>query len=75
MAKHLSSHHECWFNEEDGTKVAGVRWKNPDGSIGGWVAETAKIDPTATVEFTAFVGPGVTVGPGMTVQSEEQLPK
>lgn len=35
--------------------VPAHRHKNPDGSVGGWVANTAFVAPTATVEATACV--------------------
>lgn len=49
--------------------VAAKRWKNPDGSVGGWVADTAKIDSSATIEFDAVVEPEAVVGPNVRVKN------
>jgi hypothetical protein len=62
--------HTCTFHEPDGSRVSAVRWTNPDGSVGGWVAQSAKIDPTAIVEFNAFVGPKQVVKAGEVVREE-----
>lgn len=62
--------HDCTFHRPDGSQVSGIRWKNPDGSIGGWVAQTAKIHPTATIEFNALVGPDAIVAADEVVSTE-----
>ncbi len=36
-------------------QVPAQRHKNPDGTDGGWVAATAKVDPTATIGTNALV--------------------
>lgn len=69
MKRRLKAVHTFTFNGTDGSKVEGVRWQNPDGSVGGWVAKTAIIDKTATIDFMAIVGPGVTIGPGEVVKT------
>lgn len=61
---------ECTFHLPDGSKVSGVRWQNPDGSAGGWVAETAQVHPTAIVEFNVMVGPNVVIKPGEVVETD-----
>ena len=44
------------FDFEDGNgPVPAARHKNPNGSEGGWVAATAKVDPTAFVGSNARV--------------------
>jgi UDP-3-O-[3-hydroxymyristoyl] glucosamine N-acyltransferase len=55
------------FNNEDGSKEDAYLWINPDGSVGGWVALSAKVDPTAYVHPEAIVEPGAKVGPGVVV--------
>ncbi len=41
---------------------------NPDGKEGGWVAETAKVDPKAWVEPNARVSGAAHVGPGVKIR-------
>ena len=44
------------FDFEDGNgPVAAKRHINPDGSVGGWVADSAIVEPSATVRFYAQV--------------------
>lgn len=69
----MAYRHECTFQLPDGSSVTGTRWKNPDGSVGGWVAKTAKVDPSATIEFNAMVGPDVVVEQGEIVQSDRVM--
>ncbi|MEP3998920.1 MAG: hypothetical protein ABJM12_00845, partial [Ekhidna sp.] len=45
------------FVTDSGHEVAAHRWKNPDGSVGGWVAETATIGKDSIVEIDAIVFP------------------
>tara|TARA_R110002124_G_scaffold153244_2_gene320279 strand:+ start:18506 stop:18751 length:246 start_codon:yes stop_codon:yes gene_type:complete len=66
-------HMEQSYFIENGRKVPGYRWKNPDGSQGGLVAKTARVDPSATIELHAFVGPAVVVGAGQVVKAGEVL--
>jgi len=63
--------HTCFFHEKGKKKEEGFRWTNPDGSMGGWVAKTARVHKTATVEFTAVVTPGQVVGPGKLIKGGE----
>lgn len=42
--------------------VPAHRHRNPNGSEGGWVADTATVHPTAIVAVGACVGPGARVG-------------
>jgi hypothetical protein len=39
----------------DGRPVPAARHKNPDGSLGGWVARSAYVDPRATLDAAAVV--------------------
>src|SRR5689334_2297497 len=39
----------------DGEWVLAARHRNPDGSVGGWVARSAYVDPRATVGWAASV--------------------
>ena len=50
------------FVEPDGTTESAVRRKNPDGTIGGWVARSARVHPSAIIEPDAIVEPGANVG-------------
>jgi UDP-3-O-[3-hydroxymyristoyl] glucosamine N-acyltransferase len=63
------SRRESYTFVVDGDEVAAKRWNNPDGSVGGWVAATAKIDSSATIEFDAVVEPKAVVGPNVRVKS------
>jgi len=44
-----------------GKEINCKRFQNPDGSIGGWVADGAIVDPGAYVELDALVGPNSVV--------------
>lgn len=63
----------------DGRIVDAIRWKNPDGSEGGWVAVTASIDPTvyigpnAIVCYAAKIGPGVELHDGSRVATNAHV--
>lgn len=57
------------FIEPDGTRIKARRRKNPDGSIGGWVADNAVVGPNAIVEPGAVVEPRAVVPSGLTVRS------
>lgn len=50
------------FVSGDGRRIKAKRRTNPDGSVGGWVAETAQVHPTAFVDLDALVEPGAVVG-------------
>ena len=52
---------------DDGTSVSAFRHKNPDGSLGGWVAADA------IVEDGAYVEPGAIVLPGRHVSKDERV--
>jgi len=63
------------FVLEDGAEEAAARWKNPDGSVGGWVAESAQVAKSATIEVDAVVGPNVVIRPKQIVRNGTlQLP-
>ena len=59
------------FIDVRGNIVAGHRYQNLDGSIGGWVADTAGVHWTATIRDGGLVGPGAVVGPREIVLSGE----
>ncbi|MDR3548527.1 MAG: hypothetical protein P4M11_09735 [Candidatus Pacebacteria bacterium] len=59
------------FYLEDGTRVPAHRRKNPDGTVGGWVADTAIVDAMAIVEVDAIVRPGAIVGIGAVIRNGE----
>jgi len=46
----------------DGRRVKATRRANPDGSVGGWVAENAEVHPSAIIDVDAIVEPGAIVG-------------
>ena len=50
------------FYDQSGREVAGHRHRNPDGSLGGFVAETATVPASAHVDRTSQVGPGMVLG-------------
>jgi UDP-3-O-[3-hydroxymyristoyl] glucosamine N-acyltransferase len=62
------------FVGPDGREVPGKRQINGDGTPGGWVAVTAKIDPSAVIEIDAVVEPGAYVGPGIRLRSGYIVP-
>jgi UDP-3-O-[3-hydroxymyristoyl] glucosamine N-acyltransferase len=57
------------FVDPDGRETTAHRRENPDGSVGGWTADTANIHPTAIVEPDAIVEPGAEVGPHQRVKN------
>ncbi|MFB9984940.1 hypothetical protein ACFSQQ_39850 [Mesorhizobium kowhaii] len=59
------------FVLRNGRKVAARRYVNPDGTIGGLVAETAVVESGAVIEVGAVVGPGARVSKGIRVKSEK----
>ncbi len=59
------------FAEENGRNVDAARHKNPDGSLGGWVANTATVDDGAYVEAGAIVPPGTHVKKGERIVAEK----
>lgn len=59
------------FAEDDGTTVSALRHKNPDGSLGGWVATNAFVEEGAYVEAGAIVPPGTHVSKGERVVAEQ----
>lgn len=50
------------FVDEKGRRIKAKRRANPDGSVGGWVAENADVHPSAIIDVDALVEPGVHVG-------------
>lgn len=53
----MSKENQTLFDFQDGDgPVPAHRHTNPDGSVGGWVADTAYVDPTAYVSPYALVG-------------------
>lgn len=61
----------CTFVNPDGSQVKGYRWRNPDGSVGGWVAATARVHPTAIVQLGAMVAAGAVIPEGAVVKKGE----
>lgn len=53
------AYESCVFKDERGATVVGYRHLNPDGEIGGWVAQTARVGRNVFVHRSASVGPGV----------------
>lgn len=72
MSSQLSS--SFAFVDSRGEKVEAVRHKNPDGSLGGWVARNAHVGHRAIVEPGALVEPGATVKIGQRVKRGERIP-
>jgi carbonic anhydrase/acetyltransferase-like protein (isoleucine patch superfamily) len=63
--------HTCTFVYPGGVKVTAHRWKNPDGTLGGFVADNAQVHSTATVELGGMVAPLAIVAPGQIVKQGE----
>ena len=59
------------FIAADGTKVPGHRRMNPDGTSGGWVADTASVATNAIVDYEAFVLPNAHVRSGQIVRNRD----
>ncbi len=57
----MSASHTFTFVDSRGRSEKGSRRLNPDGSIGGWVARSAKVHPSAVVQFDAIVEPRAVV--------------
>lgn len=55
------------FFRTDGRPEPGHRHVNPDGSLGGWVARSAKVPESAHVDFTSKIGPDVVLQEGETI--------
>ena len=53
--------HKLEYETIDGELIACFRHKNPDGSLGGLIAETATVPETCYVHPTSWVGPDVTL--------------
>ena len=62
------------FVDPDGRREKAFRRRNPDGTVGGWIAKTAQVHPTAFVEPDAIVEPGAVVGPQQRVKNGEVVP-
>lgn len=65
----MSASHAFTFVDPRGRKEKGVRRRNPDGSIGGWVAQSAKVHPTAFVQVDAIVEPKAVVSENAVVKT------
>jgi UDP-3-O-[3-hydroxymyristoyl] glucosamine N-acyltransferase len=48
---------EAVFESDSGKRTPAIRYRNPDGSTGGWVSPDAKIHPSAVIDARAVVGP------------------
>jgi len=65
------------FEMPDGKTVPGYKYTNPDGSLGGLVAQNAYVHNSAIIEEGAWVLPGATVKAhaviyrGITVEANE----
>jgi UDP-3-O-[3-hydroxymyristoyl] glucosamine N-acyltransferase len=59
------------FIDPNGHTERAVRRSNPDGTVGGWIAESARVHSTAIVEPDAIVEPGAVVGPEVRVRDGE----
>lgn len=46
------------------------RWRNPDGSIGGLVAENAVVPQSTFVPFTSMIGPGAVISVGKVIPKD-----
>lgn len=53
---------EITFISPRGDRVPGHSHRNPDGSVGGLVAENAQVDQTAIIEEGAIVCPNAVIG-------------
>lgn len=61
------------FVMSNGERVEAHRHRNPDGTIGGWVADNAKVSVHALVETGAIVGPRARVRAGRIVHTRKYL--
>jgi hypothetical protein len=59
------------FVLQDGQEISAVRYVNPDGRAGGWVAVDAQIHRGAIIEAGAIVCPGAVVEAGELVKDGE----
>ena len=58
-----------FMHGEDVELEGAYRWTNPDGTRGGYVADSAAVDPTAFIDSDAFVMHGAVVGPGARIKA------
>lgn len=58
------------FPQPDGTSVLGHRFINPDGNVGGWVADDAVVEEGAYIEVGAVVFPKSHIRAGEHVKPE-----
>ena len=63
------------FVDSRGNKVEASRHINPDGNLGGWVANNAKVGPGVVVEPGAFIEPRAVVKPGLRIKRGERVPE
>lgn len=64
-----------WRCMSDEKRNGWHRHTNPDGSIGGWVPDSADISPEAFVGQSAFVDPGSKLAAGQRVLDGQMLTK
>ena len=70
MSEHKSTFE--FVDEKTGEVVSAHRHVNPDGSVGGWVADTATVGAGAYVEPGALVLPGTIIPPGECVYAKDK---
>lgn len=66
-------HSSFAFVDGHGRTIKAVRHINPDGSLGGWVASTAKVGLGAFIEPGALIEPEAVVRPGQHVRKNERI--
>lgn len=55
----MSNFGTMFLTTPDGAKHELFRYRNPDGSIGGWVSVSSELCPDVVVDDSAIVGPGI----------------
>lgn len=63
----VSASHAFTFVDPQGRKEKGTRRRNPDGSLGGWVASSAKVHASAVIHPEAIVEPKAVVDANVVV--------
>ena len=56
------------FESSDGDDVSAVPFRNPDGTMGGWVATNAEVGTGVYIEKGAIIGPGARILEGTRVK-------
>jgi UDP-3-O-[3-hydroxymyristoyl] glucosamine N-acyltransferase len=69
----MSEDHCFAFIFSNGMRESATRHRNPDGSVGGWVAKSARIDPTAVIEPDAVVGPDAIIEKGQVIRNGQTI--